>query len=407
MINRRNFLAKGIVLSSVPFIPVIQGATTVPSQPDQPVSYTKNQITPGAHTNYFISHRGVHLKQTVAGENSMESLILAKRVGFECIEFDVRFTKDKKMVVIHDETINRTLIRKDGKAIPKDTKVSDLTYQQIREEYLINTKNLKARSIVPNYEEYLQACATFKLIPFIEIKEPENFKQHLKEMIAPIERIIGKGNFVVTSNNKVNDILRASGDQHTMVMDILYQTTFERIANLQNAIMAISTSQFKIPEFIAHVQRAKSLGILTESHADTFSRFDTMFRYGVDYMSTDVLAPNPASRGVVIASVDLNSSLGDLKTADTYVNGVLSLNAQQTASLTVATQGAFVYGAYLSLKFQGKLTVNYGNQAFEMSSIGHQFHQYQLLMHNEDFVMNFTANENTQIDYLHFNIIRF
>lgn len=406
MLNRRNFLTGGLVLSSVPFLSTVQAATPALKDEEQ-VAYTSNQVTPSPQFNYFISHRGVHLKQSVAGENSIESLVLAKRVGFECIEFDIRFTKDMKMVVIHDETINRTLIRKDGKAIPPATKVRDLTYQQIREDYVINTENVNARSTVPNYEEYLQACTAWKLIPFIEVKEADLFKTRIKEVLKPAERIIGKGNFVITSNTTVNDVLRASGDKNTMVMDILYQTTFERIVGLQNAIMAISTSRFEEPQFIAHVQRAKALGMLTESHADTFARFETMFRYGVDYMSTDVLAPNPSSRGVQLVAVDLTSSLSGLKTNGVYKDQRLTLASKQTATLTVQTQGANLYGAYLEMKFKGKVTVTYGNQRFEMNSDGNQFHKYQLLMHKTDFVLGFLANEQTQIDYLHFNIIKF
>ena len=55
-----------------------------------------------------ISRTGRAFKTTGLQERTHESLRLAKRTGFQSVEFDVRF-KDGKAVVIHDETINRTL----------------------------------------------------------------------------------------------------------------------------------------------------------------------------------------------------------------------------------------------------------------------------------------------------------
>ncbi|GMA89878.1 glycerophosphodiester phosphodiesterase [Homoserinibacter gongjuensis] len=62
----------------------------------------------------FIAHRGVHLGFTIAGENSLEAVALARRAGFACIETDVRLSSDGELVVMHDETLNRTAALADG-----------------------------------------------------------------------------------------------------------------------------------------------------------------------------------------------------------------------------------------------------------------------------------------------------
>src|SRR5690606_5867598 len=129
------------------------------------------RIRPKAGHTYYISHRGVHLKQRAAGENTIESLRLAKRAGFQCVEFDVRFTRDNKAVVIHDETINRTLRDVHGNKLSSPIYVKDLTFDQIRSDYSIFTENKKADTKVPSFEEYLEACRLYKVIPFVEIKE--------------------------------------------------------------------------------------------------------------------------------------------------------------------------------------------------------------------------------------------
>src|SRR5690606_4160725 len=143
MINRRKFLNSGLFALGTP---ILGGAMwneslantsknyshSLAESKAQGKFYYASRLFPLAHHNFYISHRGVHLKQRVAGENSIESLKLAKRVGFQCVEFDIRLTQDGHDVVIHDETINRTLRTLNNQAISTPIKVRDLTFDQIR-----------------------------------------------------------------------------------------------------------------------------------------------------------------------------------------------------------------------------------------------------------------------------------
>lgn len=68
----------------------------------------------------IIGHRGA------AGtypENTMISFIACEKLGADGIELDVQLTKDGEIVVIHDETINRTT---NGKGYVKDYTLSEL-----------------------------------------------------------------------------------------------------------------------------------------------------------------------------------------------------------------------------------------------------------------------------------------
>ena len=68
-----------------------------------------------------IAHRG---DWRFGPENSLEGFENCIRSGFDAIEVDVRMTKDGVLVVMHDESVNRTT---NGKG-----KVSDLTYAEIK-----------------------------------------------------------------------------------------------------------------------------------------------------------------------------------------------------------------------------------------------------------------------------------
>ncbi len=68
----------------------------------------------------IIGHRGA---AGLAPENTMESFDAAYNAGADMIEFDVRLTRDNRLVVIHDAKLKRTHGHKDA--------VARLTYKQL------------------------------------------------------------------------------------------------------------------------------------------------------------------------------------------------------------------------------------------------------------------------------------
>ena len=54
---------------------------------------------------YIVAHRGLSSK---APENTLESFDLAILSGVTHIEFDVHLSKDNEVVVVHDDTVDRT-----------------------------------------------------------------------------------------------------------------------------------------------------------------------------------------------------------------------------------------------------------------------------------------------------------
>jgi len=69
----------------------------------------------------FLAHRGGRVYEP---ENTIAAFQHAIDTGADWIEFDVQQTKDGKLVVIHDETVDRTT---DGTG-----RVEDMTFEQIR-----------------------------------------------------------------------------------------------------------------------------------------------------------------------------------------------------------------------------------------------------------------------------------
>ncbi|MBQ6264083.1 MAG: hypothetical protein IJK60_01375 [Clostridia bacterium] len=76
------------------------------------------------------AHRGVESEYP---ENTMPSFKAAVNQGYEMIELDLAVTKDGKIVVLHDSTINRTARNADGSEIEKKTGIATLTYNEALE----------------------------------------------------------------------------------------------------------------------------------------------------------------------------------------------------------------------------------------------------------------------------------
>lgn len=75
----------------------------------------------------FQAHKGV---STENPENTMPAFIAAKEQGYGIIELDVGITKDKKFVLLHDESINRTARDAEGQRLDDTVLISELTYEE-------------------------------------------------------------------------------------------------------------------------------------------------------------------------------------------------------------------------------------------------------------------------------------
>lgn len=91
------------------------------------------------------AHRGAHMNNF---ENSIASTKEAIRLGVDIIEVDVRTTKDRYLILMHDSSIDRTTT---GKG-----KVEEMTLAEIRKYKLRGPYGNISPEVVPTFEEFLQ-----------------------------------------------------------------------------------------------------------------------------------------------------------------------------------------------------------------------------------------------------------
>ncbi len=101
-----------------------------------------------------VAHRGA---SGYAPENTLLAFQKAIDLGCDKIELDVRLTKDKEVVVIHDPTVDRTTIKGRGK-------VSEMTLKEIKK------LECEENQEIPTLQEVIDLCKD-KIDMYVELKE--------------------------------------------------------------------------------------------------------------------------------------------------------------------------------------------------------------------------------------------
>jgi hypothetical protein len=352
----------------------------------------------------FISHRGVNLRGTLAGENSLEAVVYTRRAGFATLETDVRLTADGHLVVMHDETLNRTCLAADGSKLRQPVPVANVTLADLRSNYILKADKPADRTRVPTLREFLEECRRQRLLPFIEPKLYDPTGAHYRDIIAMADDVLGRNGYIVTSNNRANEVIRGLGIRDVRVMGILYQTTFENIERLGNAIMAISATRFKPDAFAANVARAVAAGIPTESHGDTFEQFRLITDHRIDYVSTDALAADLTPEMRVVETV---TDFDAFQTARHRDADGLRLAAGETLKLKRELPQVAFGGIYLEMQLQGSVTVKLGPQEFTIDEPAGATVRHQLIVYEAAPVFEVQARDATVVQSVSLKLVSY
>lgn len=128
-------------------------------------------------TDSLIAHRGLHDIEKGIPENSIKAFKLALEKGY-IIELDVHVTKDRKVIVFHDDSLFRMC--------GIDKKIKNMTYDEIKQYRLQNTEQY-----IPIFEEVLELISGEVPI-LIELKYDNKVGILEKELIKILKKYYGK-----------------------------------------------------------------------------------------------------------------------------------------------------------------------------------------------------------------------
>ena len=130
----------------------------------------------------LIGHRGV---KNLSPENTIDSIILAKKLGLDWVEFDVKISKDLIPIIFHDDSLERTT---NGNGLPIDYLYKDLKKLDAGVFFYNQSTNI----YIPTVEEILLLCQNKSISLNIELKPNKNFE---KENVLSIANIISNSKF--------------------------------------------------------------------------------------------------------------------------------------------------------------------------------------------------------------------
>ncbi|MEM1134384.1 MAG: glycerophosphodiester phosphodiesterase family protein [Bacteroidota bacterium] len=153
----------------------------------------QNFKQPSKDYTIVISHRG---DWRYAPENSLAAIQRCIDLGVDVVEIDVRLTKDRYLVAMHDLTVDRTT---NGKG-----KVSNLTLAEIKELRLKNACGIKGSSQqVPTLEEVM-LLAKDRIMINLDKTEGETVREAYDILVktGTVHQAIFKGNDPIKTMRK-------------------------------------------------------------------------------------------------------------------------------------------------------------------------------------------------------------
>jgi len=236
------------------------------------------------------AHRGARAQ---APENTLPAFELAIAQGADGVEFDVQFTADDQLVVIHDETVERTT---DG-------------HGRVVAYSLAQLQRLDASADKPGFEgvqiptltAVLELLAPTGLSLNIELKNSVEDYPGLEEAVLEAVEDFGLADRVVLSSfnhyslKKLQDLL-APPERGMLYTDPLYRpwryASKLGVSALHPPARYVTSSRY--------VRRAHAAGLAVRPWVvNGERRLERMFRWGVDAVFTDYPARALALRDAV------------------------------------------------------------------------------------------------------------
>ena len=174
-----------------------------------------------------VAHRGDWRN---APENSLQAFKNCIEMGVDMIEIDLKKTKDNQLVIMHNNTIDRTT---DGTGKP-----SDYTLKEIRQFHLKNGLGRPTFHTIPTLEEVLN-LAKGKIL--INIDKGYDYFQEVYALLVKTETV---NQVVIKSNYPYNQV-------KTENREILDKVIYMPIVNLNHPEAEIFIDGYKILKPIA------------------------------------------------------------------------------------------------------------------------------------------------------------
>ncbi|SCY10281.1 Glycerophosphoryl diester phosphodiesterase [Lachnospiraceae bacterium XBB2008] len=239
-------------------------------------------------------------------ENTLEAFNLAADMGADGIELDVQFTRDRQLVVIHDERIERT---SDGQGA-----VADMTLYQLRQYNYNRTIPDDTQYDIPTLSEVLELIRPNGMIINIELKTGVNFYPGIEQATVDLVRKYGMEDRVIYSSFNHESLIRLKEYAPDAECGVLYSTgiadpaSYAKVLGMQAIHPSVGCVKYPgLPEHCkdngirmhvwtvnseAQMEQMRQLGVdaIITNYPDV-----ALALYGRDHKSYEELKPTPTA----------------------------------------------------------------------------------------------------------------
>lgn len=226
----------------------------------------------------LCAHRGA---MDTHPENTIVAFEEAIRLNAKMIELDVRLTKNKKLVILHDETLDRTT---NGTG-----KVGDFTLKQVQKLDAGSWKSADFKNIkIPTLSEAL-AVMPDDIWLNVHLKGDEELGKKVAKVIIKEKRqrqaFLACGSEAAKGAKKVSpDILICNMERQTKTEDYISMTIENGSEFIQLYKVPVS------PEIKNYTKPLKAKGVkINYCCTDSPEEIKTLFEYGVDFILVNEL----------------------------------------------------------------------------------------------------------------------
>lgn len=224
------------------------------------------------------AHRG---DSGSAPENTLEAFVLAVERKADGVELDVQFTRDRKLVVIHDERIDRT---SDGTGL-----VGAMTLEELRKYNYNKTHPEFQHCDIPTLEDVFKLLKPTELRINIELKTGINFYPGIELAVIELVERYGLENRVIYSSFNHESIKRVKGLRPGAECGFLYSSGIADAASYaaSHHVEALHPAAFNM-KYPGFVEACKEKGIKIHTWTvNSVNEIEQMRQYGVEAVITN------------------------------------------------------------------------------------------------------------------------
>lgn len=379
----------------------------------------------------YVAHRGVHING-IAPDNSIDSVMLAARAGFDYVEVDLRKTKDDHFIVMHGSLYENVRNKSDYSLVAFGTYPEDYTLEELRNLFVLASDNPQMRKPIPTFEEVLKACKKFGIKPYIHNITGllgSSGKEHWSDpqkIVDMIRTICGTDDFFFGGIlfNEVRKLSKGCncgnvGEAFPLYNEDsadTYVSTYgdgdgAKAHTNYNAYAADQTN-FNIDNLAFLKKKLVKIGVF-ETGAAVQPNLNLLLNKGIDMVVTDFTCPSSKDKKAY-ALFKTDGGFSDFDTNGNIIDGRLLLEVGQYIKLPSIISAPYFGGVAFNMQFNGSGTLKLGGYTASgkgksaLNVVSDNINTpivYNYLLHNENPSFEFLATSRCEISNVYIGVV--